>query len=58
MEYREQLEYIKAHGQREDDDERNRKGRKGKRKRKKLSFLDKFFWMILFLVSILFVVFI
>lgn len=46
MEYREQLEYINAHG----------KNGKAKRRKKKLSFLDKLLWRILFLVSILFVV--
>lgn len=55
MEYREQIEYIKSHGQREKEDRRMRKNGKGKRKKKKLSFLDKFLWMLLFLVSVLFV---
>lgn len=49
MEYRDQLEYIKSHG------EKGERGRRRKKKRK-LNFFDKFFWLILFLVSILFVV--
>ena len=48
MEYREQLEYIKSHGQED-------RGRR-KRKRRKLNIFDKFFWLLLFLVSILFVI--
>lgn len=56
MEYRDQLEYIKSHGQREEDDRRTKKKGKRKIKKKKLTFLDKFLWLILFLVSILFVV--
>lgn len=48
MEYRDQLEYIKSHGQDE------RRGRRRKKK-KKLNIFDKFFWMLLFLISILFV---
>lgn len=55
MEYRDQLEYIKSHGQCEEKD--MRKGRKkGKKVKKKLSFLDKFLWGMFFLVSVIFIV--
>lgn len=49
MQYRDQLEYIKSHG----ESERNNKRRKKKRK---LNFFDKLFWMLFFIVSVLFVV--
>ena len=49
MEYRDQLEYIKSHGEGE-------KSRRRKKKKRKLNFFDKLFWRLLFLVSILFVV--
>lgn len=48
MEYRQQLEYIKT---RQYNDER----RKGKRRKKRISRLDKFFWKVLFIMSVLFV---
>lgn len=47
MEYRDQLEYIKSHGDRKKD---------RRKRRRKITFLDKFLWRILFLISILFVV--
>ena len=49
MQYRDQLEYIKSHG----ESERNNKRRKKKRK---LNFFDKLFWMLFFIVSVLFIV--
>lgn len=48
MKYREQLKYIKSHQEPEE--------RKYKRKKKKrVGFLDKLLWRILFLISVLFV---
>lgn len=55
MEYRDQLEYIKSHSR---DEEYVRKdgNKKRRRKRKKISVFDKFLWLILFVLSVLFVV--
>ena len=53
MEYRDQLEYIKSHRQFE---EKKVQGKKYKnRKRKKISFVDKFLWLIFFLLSASFI---
>lgn len=56
MEYRDQLKYIKSHQQIEEEENRQRRGRKKRyKKKKKLGFLDKLFWRLLFVFSILFV---
>ena len=54
MEYRDQLKYIKSH-QYEEEKRPRRSKKKEKRKKKKLGVLDKFFWRVLLLLSILFI---
>lgn len=54
MEYRDQLNYIKSHRYDEEDRRKKVNGKRGK-KRKKISFFDKLLWMILFILSMLFV---
>jgi len=57
MEYRDQLKYIKAHGYEKTDDYEYQKVNKRKhRKRKKISFFDKFLWLVLFVLSVAFIV--
>lgn len=54
MEYRDQLNYIKSH--RYDEEDRRKKGdRKRRKKQKKISVFDKFLWMVLFVLSVLFI---
>ena len=52
MEYRDQLKYIKSH---QTDEVEGKSRRRKKIRKKKLDFLDKFLWKVLFLVSVLFV---
>lgn len=55
MEYRDQLKYIKSH-QYEETDVHRHGNRKKRKKRKKISVFDKLLWLIVFVVSVLFVV--